>query len=68
MRIITLSTNSSDSNKKEIGINLFNNNIDNFATISTYTQNIFLSIAENELKITKKLNHYLFLQVLQYFI
>ena len=34
MRIITLSTNSSDSNKKEIGINLFNNN-DNFATIST---------------------------------
>ena len=35
MRIITLSTNSSDSNKKEIGINLFNNNIHNFATIST---------------------------------
>ena len=35
MRIITLSTNSCDSNKKEIGIKLFNNNIDNFATIST---------------------------------
>jgi hypothetical protein len=35
MRIITLSTNSSDSNKKEIVINLFNNNINNFATIST---------------------------------
>ena len=55
MRIITLSTNSSDSNKKEIGINLFNDNIDNFATISTYTQNIFSRIAENELKITNDL-------------
>ena len=55
MRIITFSTNSSDSNKKEIGINLFNDNIDNFATISTYTQNIFSRIAENELKITNDL-------------
>ena len=55
MRIITLSTNSSDSNKKEIGINLFNNNIHNFATISTYTQNIFSRIAENELKIINEL-------------
>ena len=55
MRIITFSTNSSDSNKKEIGINLFNNNKDNFTTISTYTQNIFSRIAENELKITNDL-------------
>ena len=47
MRIIVELTKSNDENYNEIGINLYNNNIDNFIKIKDYTLSIFKKIINN---------------------